>query len=77
MLVPAMCAGVHVLEGRAMLSTPEKRFVWARANKFAEFTFFRALIQKRPRKTNRVAVRERAMTDKWKPAAWTPWLWVK
>ena len=61
-----------------MLSTPHKRFTWARADRLAEFTFFRALIQRRPsRKSARVLAKERASTGKWKPAAWTPWLWVK
>jgi hypothetical protein len=75
--VPALCAG-HVLEGRQMLSTPHKRFIWARSERFSEFTFFRSLIQRRPpRKSARVVAKERAATGKWKPAAWTPWLWVK
>jgi hypothetical protein len=63
-----------------MLSTPEKRFSWARSDKFAHFTFFRSLIQRRPRKPSRavLAAKERAAAArKWKPAAWTPWLWVK
>jgi hypothetical protein len=61
-----------------MLSTPHKRFTWARSDRFADFTFFRTLIQRRPRKSTRVvAAKERAYTGKWKPAAWTPWLWVK
>jgi len=79
MLVPALCAG-HVLEGRQMLSTPHKRFTWTRADRLAEFTFFRTLIQRRPpRKSARAATaaKERASTGRWKPAAWTPWLWVK
>jgi hypothetical protein len=61
-----------------MLSTPHKRFSWARSDRLAEFTFFRTLIQRRPaRKSARVVAKERASTGKWKPAAWTPWLWVK
>ena len=77
MLEPALCG--YVLEGRQMLSTPEKRFSWARSDRIAEFTFFRALIRRRPRKSPRVlaAAKERAATGKWKPSAWTPWLWVK
>jgi hypothetical protein len=62
-----------------MLSTPEKRFSWTRSNGVAHFTFFRTLIQRRPRKPKRVALaaKERAATRKWKPATWTPWLWMK
>jgi len=61
-----------------MLSTPHKRFTWARSEKFSEFTFFRTLIQRRPRKRKRiVAAEERTATGRWKPSAWTPWLWVK
>jgi hypothetical protein len=62
-----------------MLSTPHKRFIWARAERFAEVTFFRTLILRRPRKSRRVlaAANERLATGKWKPAKWTPWLWVK
>jgi hypothetical protein len=61
-----------------MLSTPEKRFIWARSEKFVDVTFFRTLIQRRPRKSRRaVAAKERTASGKWKPAAWTPWLWVK
>jgi|KBSMisStandDraft_5_1062788.scaffolds.fasta_scaffold5037276_1 hypothetical protein len=62
-----------------MLSTPEKRFRWARSDRLAHFTFFRTLLQRRPRKPSRaiLAAKERAATGKWKPAAWTPWLWVK
>lgn len=61
-----------------MLSTPHKRFAWARAERYSEFTFFRTLMLRRPRKLKRiVAARERAASGKWKPAAWTPWLWIK
>jgi hypothetical protein len=77
MLVPAVRAG-HVLEGRQMLSTPEKRFIWARPDGLVHVTFFRTLILRRPRKSRRVvAAMERAANGKWKPAKWTPWLWVK
>jgi hypothetical protein len=62
-----------------MLSTPDKRFAWARSEKFAEFTFFRALLQRRSHKSARAlaAAKERAAAGKWKPAPWTPWLWMK
>ncbi len=60
-----------------MLSTPHKRFAWARSERFAEFTFFSTLIQRRQRKSDRLAAKERAAGGKWKPAPWTPWLWVK
>jgi hypothetical protein len=40
-------------------------------------TFFRTLIQGRRRPPKRIAVKSSAGTSKWKPAPWTPWLWVK
>ena len=60
-----------------MLSTPQKRFAWARSERFAEFTFFRTLIKRRPPPPKRIRVKSTVMTGKWNPAAWTPWLWVK
>ena len=60
-----------------MLSTPHKRFAWARSERFAEFTFFRTLIKRRRPSPKRLRVKSTAGTGKWKPAAWTPWLWVK
>jgi hypothetical protein len=62
-----------------MLSTPKKRFVWARPERFADFThfsLFRAmLVERRPRAQE--IKEERAVSKRWKPAKWTPWLWMK
>jgi hypothetical protein len=62
-----------------MLSTPHKRFAWSRLDRAAEFTFFRALMMRRrpPAPRRVVAAKKRVATGKWKPAKWTPWLWVK
>jgi len=60
-----------------MLSTPHKRFAWARSERFSDFTFFRALIKQRRRRPPPRVVKERSGTGRWKPAAWTPWLWMK
>jgi len=66
-----------------MLTTPHKRFVYARAERFpdfSEFSLFHALMKRRRPSTERTA---RTMDDlpvrgkRWKPAPWTPWLWVK
>jgi hypothetical protein len=60
-----------------MLSTPGKRFAWARSERFSEFTFFSTLVKRRRPAKKRIAVKTTATADKWKPAPWTPWLWVK
>jgi hypothetical protein len=63
-----------------MLSTPHKRFAWARLDRTPDFTFFRTLLMRRrpPAPRRRVvAASKRAATGKWKPAPWTPWLWIK
>jgi len=66
-----------------MLTTPHKRFIWAREERFpdfSEFSFFHALRKRRrpaPRAAAKEAVRERVIQKRWKPAAWTPWLWMK
>ena len=66
-----------------MLSTPETRFSWAKADRLPELTFFRILLQRRrppppaPSRRRVVAATKRATNGKWKPTAWTPWLWVK
>jgi hypothetical protein len=61
-----------------MLSTPQKRFVWARSERFAEFTFFRTMLKQRRRTDRLVRVKEQQRASgRWKPAAWTPWLWMK
>jgi hypothetical protein len=59
-----------------MLSTPHKRFIWARADRFAEFTFFRVMLKRRQRPQRPRVVKESFVTGR-KPAVWTPWLWVK
>jgi hypothetical protein len=65
-----------------MLSSPHKRFVWARPQRFSDFSdlsFFRAMVEhRRDRRQERDFVKEPRPSDKrWKPAPWTPWLWVK
>jgi hypothetical protein len=61
-----------------MLSTPHKRFTWAKSERLSDFSFFRTLIKRRRRPQARVvALKERASTGQWKPAPWTPWLWMK
>jgi hypothetical protein len=60
-----------------MLSSPNRRFAWSRSERLAEFSFFRALIIKRRyRRPPIKAAKERA-GKRWKPAPWTPWLWMK
>jgi hypothetical protein len=60
---------------RAMLSTPETRFSWAKRERNAERSFFHAML-KRWRKARRVAEAKERDPMKAKPA-WTPWLWMK
>jgi hypothetical protein len=61
-----------------MLSTPHKRFAWAKSERMPDFSFFRTLLMsRRPPPRRKVVVKSRAGTGKWKPAAWTPWLWIK
>jgi hypothetical protein len=60
-----------------MLTTPHKRFVWARSERFAEFTFFRTLLKQRRQHRPSRAVKDRDVSGRWKPAPWTPWLWMK
>jgi hypothetical protein len=68
---------------RRMLTTPHKRFVWAREERFpdfSEFSFFHTLLKRRrpaSRAATREPVRERPSKKRWKPAPWTPWLWMK
>ena len=59
-----------------MLSTPHKRFSWARSDRLPELTFFRTLVKRRRKTVSRV-MREHPGKGKWKPAPWTPWLWMK
>ena len=67
-----------------MLTTPHKRFVYAREERFPDFSevsFFHALMKRRrppDRRARFIDDDEPVMRNKrWKPAAWTPWLWVK
>jgi len=57
-----------------MLSTPHKRFAWAKMDRVSELSFFRSLVLRRRRLAR---VRKEREIVKWKPAAWTPWLWMK
>ena len=58
----------------AMLTTPHKRFVWARADRFTDFSFFRTLLKRRRRPARILKGRAKSRP---KPASWTPWLWMK
>ena len=61
-----------------MLSTPHKRFAWAKSDRLPDFSFFRTLLVRRsPPPPRRKAVQPRVGAKKWKPAPWTPWLWIK
>jgi hypothetical protein len=64
-----------------MLTTPHKRFVWARSQRFTDFSdwsFFRTMLAHRRRPAARVAKEQQQRAGgRWKPAAWTPWLWIK
>jgi hypothetical protein len=68
-----------------MLTTPHKRFIYAREERFAdfsEFSFFRTLLKRRrpqpERRVRSIVSEPAAVRDKrWKPSAWTPWLWMK
>ena len=60
-----------------MLSTPHKRFTWARSEKFSEFTFFRTLIQRRPRKEKRLSLMAELMKKTRRSATWNPWMMTK
>jgi hypothetical protein len=68
---------------RRMLTTRHKRFVWAREQRFpdyfSEFSIFRVLLKdRRPAKRSaQEPMRERPTKKRWKPAPWTPWLWMK
>jgi hypothetical protein len=60
-----------------MLSRPHKNS-WSRSDRLAEFSFFRTLVKRR-RRPARILRKPKfgGENDRWKPAAWTPWLWVK
>jgi hypothetical protein len=64
-----------------MLSTPHKRFVWAKSDRLPDFSFFRTLLMRRspppPPRRKMVKSTVAAAGKKWKPAPWTPWLWIK
>jgi hypothetical protein len=63
-----------------MLSTPHKRFVWAKSDRLPDFSFFRMLLIRRnpPAMPRRKVIKSTAAAaKKWKPAPWTPWLWIK
>jgi hypothetical protein len=67
-----------------MLTTPHKRFVYAREERFpdfSEFSFFHTLLKRRrppPERRVRITSKPAAVTGKrWKPSTWTPWLWMK
>jgi len=60
-----------------MLSTPEKRFLWARPERFADFSFFRTMLTRRSERPRRMSKNAKLDDKRWKPAPWTPWLWVK
>jgi hypothetical protein len=65
-----------------MLSTPHKRFVWGRSDRHSDFTFFRALLRRRRRPLRSIkeagAITGKYSPDsRWKPAVWSPWLWMK
>jgi hypothetical protein len=61
-----------------MLSRPRKRFVWSHSDQLAEFSFFRVLMKQRRRPERRIRNPKMISADaRWKPSAWTPWLWVK
>ncbi len=58
-----------------MLSTPERRFSWTRSDR-GGFSFFGMRIKRR-RVRPRIVVKEEKQGRRWKPAPWTPWLWIK
>ncbi len=57
-----------------MLSSPEKRFSWTRSER-GGFSLFGVRIKRRPVRPR--IVKEPKQGRRWKPAPWTPWLWVK
>jgi hypothetical protein len=61
-----------------MLSTPHTRFSWAKSERVSDFSFFRTLLKRRRRVLpRRIVAKKRGANGTWKPAAWTPWLWIK
>jgi len=62
-----------------MLSTPHKRFSWAKSERLSDFSFFRTLLKRRRRPQVRIVATKEPVstTARWKPAPWTPWLWIK
>jgi len=60
-----------------MLSSPHKRFSWTRSERATAFSFFGMMVKRR-RVERRLRVKQRKGEGRrWKPAPWTPWLWVK
>ena len=60
-----------------MLSSPHKRFSWVRSERAGGFSFF-GMMMKRRREQTRIRIKDRKNGGRrWKPAPWTPWLWVK
>lgn len=66
-----------------MLTTPHKRFLWARSERFpdfSEFSLFHTLLKRRrppPERSARLGSERTVGEKRWKPAPWTPWLWIK
>ena len=59
------------------MSSPHKRFSWVRPDRDGGFSFFGMLAKRR--RPRRRLTKELKVGDgkRWKPAPWTPWLWVK
>jgi hypothetical protein len=57
-----------------MLSSPHKRFAWVRPARASGFSFFGMMVKRRPPRRRNL---KKAEARRWKPAPWTPWLWVK
>jgi len=58
-----------------MLSSPHKRFAWIRPDRASGFSFFGMMAKRRP--SRRRLKQQKGEGRRWKPAPWTPWLWVK
>jgi len=58
-----------------MLSSPYRRFSWTRSER-GGFSFF-GLTAKRRRARTRLRKKQKGDGRTWKPAPWTPWLWIK
>lgn len=62
----------------AMLSSREKRFAWTRPHA-GGFSLFGMMMKRRRLRPRPLTKEEREKTPdrRWKPAPWTPWLWIK